>query len=231
MDGEPTVYDATIVFGTETDTDDLSGTPTSAGSLPDRGAVEQAMVTLTGTIEQTPPAYSAKQVGGVRAYAAARRGAPLELRSVRVDVKGWEVRQWRGEREVDVTITCGGGTYIRALARDLGRLAGSAAHLGALRRMRSGPYDVRDAIPVDQLRDGAPSLRSPREALASLQSVTVADDDRQRIARGQTVDARGSGAEGSAPDRAVLLDARGAIVAIAERQGSAWAPKVVLIDA
>src|SRR5688572_15434210 len=141
MDGEPKVYDATVSFGSETDTDDLTGAPTTSAPPPDREAAARAMAMLTGSIEQTPPAYSAKQVGGVRAYAAARRGAPLELRSTRVEVHGWVVREWRGT-DVDVTITCAGGTYIRALARDLGRLADSAAHLSALRRTRSGPFHV-----------------------------------------------------------------------------------------
>ena len=231
MDGEPKVYDATIVFGDETDTDDLTGARMRAAPFPERAAVERAMTTLTGSIEQTPPSYSAKQVDGVRAYAAARRGAPLALRSVRVDVHGWTVRAWGDTGELDVTITCGAGTYIRALARDLGRLSGSAAHLGALRRSRSGPYDVRDAIPVDALQDGSVPVRSPREALGSLVPVTLGADDRTRVARGQTVRASAGDAEAGASPRALLVDETGAIVAVAERQSDAWAPKVVLIDA
>ena len=131
LDGEPKVYEATIVFGAETDTDDVTGrrgrdTPrcltSAACRRRDRG--------LTGTIEQVPPAYSAKQVGGTarlrrratrdaaRAAAGARDGARL-ARS-RADAPTASTRR----------ITCGGGTYIRALARDLGRRCGSAAHLG-----------------------------------------------------------------------------------------------------
>src|SRR5688500_7160223 len=137
IEGEPKVYDATIAFGSETDTDDLTGRPTATGPVPEPSAVETAIATLTGSIQQQPPDYSAKQVDGVRAYDAARHGAPLALPSVAVDVHGWEIRRWRAAAEVDVTITCGGGTYIRALARDLGRRAGSAAHLSSLRRIRS----------------------------------------------------------------------------------------------
>ena len=230
MEGEPKVYEATIAFGNETDTDDVTGTPTVAAERPSRDAVERAMTLLTGSIEQVPPAYSAKQVGGVRAYAAARRGAPLELRSARVHVHGWDVRAWRDTAEVDVTITCGSGTYIRALARDLGRLSGSAAHLAALRRTRSGPYDVRDALPAQAL-DGSAPLRSPREALSALETVAVDDGDRQRISRGQTIPARDTSSIGGTAARGVLVDDAGAIVAIAEREGSVWAPKVVLTDA
>ena len=231
MDGEPKVYDATIAFGNETDTDDVTGAATASAPRPDRDAVAHAMAMLTGTIEQTPPAYSAKQVGGVRAYAAARRGAPLELRSVRVNVHGWAVRAWRDDGAVDVTITCGGGTYIRALARDLGRLSSSAAHLTALRRTRSGPYDVRDAVAMDHLANGGISLRSPLEALRNLESVSVSGGDRSRIARGQSVDAGGTDVESGGPTHAVMVDDAGSIIGIAERQARVWAPKVVLIDA
>lgn len=226
------MYEATITFGHETDTDDLTGRATARAPLPQRTAVERAMAMLTGSIEQTPPAYSAKQVAGVRAYAAARQGAPLELRAVRVDVHEWTVREWRGDSQLDVTIRCGGGTYIRALARDLGRLAGSAAHLSALRRTRSGPFDVGDALPLDGLAAGGPvALRSPREALAGLPTVVVSSEDRSRISRGQAIAATASTPAGAGAIQAVLVDDAGRIVAIARRQGESWAPKVVLADA
>ena len=228
IQGEPKEYEATIAFGAETDTDDLTGRPTATAPLPDPAAVERAIESLTGAIEQHPPTYSAKQVDGVRAYDAARRGEPLTLRTVRVDVHSWTVRGWRGPGHLDVTVTCGGGTYIRALARDLGRLARSAAHLVALRRTRSGPFRVDDAVPVDALRRDS-MVRSPLEGLAELPMVTLSDDERQRITRGQSIAAaRGGGEE---RPRAVLLDRTGDIVALAERQGEAWAPKVVLANA
>jgi tRNA pseudouridine55 synthase len=230
IEGEPKVYDATIAFGSETDTDDHTGRPTVTAPLPDTRAVEAAIATLTGSIQQQPPDYSAKQVEGVRAYAAARRGHPLELRSVAVDVHGWELREWRGAAELDVTITCGGGTYIRALARDLGRLASSAAHLSSLRRVRSGPFHVRDAARMTDLHPELP-LRSPLEGLVGISPVSVDPEERARITRGQTIRAIPGGAEQSAAGRVVLLDDAGAIVALAERQGDAWAPKVVLADA
>src|SRR5687768_3783605 len=155
---EPKVYEATIRFGAETDTDDCTGAVTREAPPPSSEAVLAAIPSLTGEITQTPPAYSAKSVDGKRAYDAAREGAPLQLDPVRVMVNEWTVRDIR-DSEVDVAITCGTGTYIRALARDLGRTAGSAAHLASLRRTRSGPFDVRDAVTVDQLTGSAPPLR------------------------------------------------------------------------
>ncbi|HZI99101.1 MAG TPA: tRNA pseudouridine(55) synthase TruB [Gemmatimonadaceae bacterium] len=155
---EPKVYEATIRFGSETDTDDCTGAVTATAPVPSTDAIDSAISSLTGDIDQVPPDYSAKSVDGTRAYAAARKGAALALEPVRVRVHEWIVRDRRND-EIDVTITCGTGTYIRALARDLGRLTGSAAHLASLRRSRSGPFDVRDAHSLDQLKVSPPSLR------------------------------------------------------------------------
>ena len=137
MPGEPKVYDATISFGTETDSEDLHGNVVREAPLPSRPELLALLPMLTGAIEQVPPAYSAKRIEGERAYAIARRGETPEMRPVPVQVHRWEVLGLEGSEQVSearVRITCGGGTYVRSLARDLGRLAGSAAHLTALRR-------------------------------------------------------------------------------------------------
>src|SRR5215203_2955144 len=165
LDGEPKVYEATIRFGAETDTADHTGAVVREAPLPDAAAVDRAIERLTGEIDQVPPVFSAKKVGGVRAYAAARRGDAMELAAVKIMVHRWTVRARRAE-ELDVEIVCGGGTYVRALARDLGMLAGSAAHLVRLRRTRSGPFSVGDATPTETLVAGAPPLRSTREAVS-----------------------------------------------------------------
>jgi tRNA pseudouridine55 synthase len=152
LDIEPKVYDATVGFGSETDTDDSTGTVIRSAPLPAEADIRVGLTTLTGTISQIPPAYSAKSVDGTRAYDAARRGKPLELEPVEVQVHSWEVREVRPD-SLSATITCSGGTYIRALARDLGRLTSSAAHLTALRRSRIGPFDVKDAATLDAIAD------------------------------------------------------------------------------
>ncbi|MEO5580262.1 MAG: tRNA pseudouridine(55) synthase TruB [Gemmatimonadaceae bacterium] len=158
---DPKVYDATIRFGAETTTDDFTGAVVRESPSPAADAIRDALPRLTGRIMQVPPAYSAKSVDGVRAYDAARRGEPLELAPVSVTVNEWAVTDTRHDG-IDVTITCGSGTYIRALARDLGRLTGSAAHLVSLRRLRSGQFDVADATSVDDLRSSPPPLRPLR---------------------------------------------------------------------
>lgn len=161
MATEPKVYEATIRFGSETDTDDLTGAVVREAPFPGFDAIRPAIPGLTGTIMQVPPAYSAKSVDGTRAHDAARQGTPLALAPVEVTVHEWEVLAGREpERELDVRITCGTGTYLRALARDLGRAAGCAAHLSSLRRTRCGPFDVADAVTVEAMKASAPPLRT-----------------------------------------------------------------------
>jgi tRNA pseudouridine55 synthase len=221
IDGEPKVYDATIRFGTETSTDDLTGEPTRSADPPAPMAVDAAIARLTGVLEQDPPAFSAKQVGGRRAHAAARRGAPLALAPSTVVVHEWRIRAHR-EESLDVTVTCGAGTYERALARDLGRLAGSAAHLSALRRTRSGPFDIADAVAIDG--DLRRALRPALDGLGSLPVDVLSDDALRQVISGRAVPALAPGA------RAALVDASRTLVAVAEREGERWQPRVVLRD-
>ena len=150
IDTEPKVYEAVVKFGEETDTDDATGTVIRAASVPTESAVRSALRDLTGRISQVPPAYSAKSVDGTRAYDAARRGAPLDLPAAEVTVHEWRIDGF-ADGLLTATIICSGGTYVRALARDLGRLTSSAAHLQVLRRTRVGPFDVSNAPTLDSL--------------------------------------------------------------------------------
>jgi tRNA pseudouridine55 synthase len=161
LDTEPKVYEATIRFGTETDTDDATGTVIRTAGPPSGDAVRSSLTALTGRISQVPPAYSAKSVDGTRAYDAARRGTPLDLPAVDVTVHSWDVRELEAET-LSAIVTCSGGTYIRALARDLGRLTSSAAHLSSLRRIRVGEFDVRDAATLESLSANPARVRPLR---------------------------------------------------------------------
>jgi tRNA pseudouridine55 synthase len=224
LDGEPKVYHARIQFGTETDTDDATGRVVREARPPIRADVDRAIAALTGILDQEPPAYSAKQVSGQRAYDAARRGTPVTLPPARVTVHSWQVKA-RTTDTVDVTITCSGGTYVRALARDLGRQAGSAAHLATLRRTRSGPFDVGEACAMDALRGGRCVPLPPLRALGSLVVEHLDGAGADRAARGNLIDATVAG------DRAALVGPNGELVAVAERIGSSWQPRTVLRDA
>jgi tRNA pseudouridine55 synthase len=226
IDGEPKVYDATITFGSETDTDDLTGNVTVSAPLPEPERVRDAVMQLTGEIDQVPPAYSAKQVEGQRAYAAARRGTALDLPPVRVVVHSWSLRELTRSHMV-ATVTCGGGTYIRALARDLGRACGSAAHLSSLRRKGSGTFDVANAISLDALEAGEAKVQSPLAAVGHLPRVSLSAADVVNVRHGRAV-------SGSMPDQAqtvVLIDEANDLIAIAERVNDAWQPRMVLSNA
>jgi tRNA pseudouridine55 synthase len=161
LDTEPKVYEATMEFGAETDTDDGTGTVIRTAPPPSATSVRSAVDQLTGPISQVPPAYSAKSVDGTRAYDAARRGEPLHLAAVDVTVHSWDIRNI-SSLSLSAVITCSGGTYVRALARDLGRLTGSAAHLASLRRTRVGAFDVREAATLDRLVDAPARVRALR---------------------------------------------------------------------
>jgi tRNA pseudouridine55 synthase len=164
IDADPKVYEATVQFGTETDTDDGTGVPTRSAAIPAADTIRNALQSLTGEIEQVPPSFSAKHVPGHgRAYTAARRGHPADLPASRVVVYQWDIRALQpGVGEF--TVTCGTGTYTRALARDLGRATGSAAHLTALRRTRVGRFDVRDSHTLPEIggSDTPPPIRHLR---------------------------------------------------------------------
>ena len=222
LDGVPKEYEAVIALGTETDTDDLEGAVVRSAEPPTDEAIAEAIVQLTGPLEQIPPAYSAKRVAGRRAYEAARAGDELVLAPSHVQVFGWRDVVREGDR-LRATIACGGGTYIRALARDLGRLTGSAAHLAELRRVRSGPFHVGDAASLETVRSGGASLRPALDALPTIPHVVLVGDDAERVLRGMTVERNRE-----EPSVALIDERSGALVAFAEAAGPCWQPRVVM---
>ena len=218
---EPKVYDAVIAFGEATDTDDATGHAVAQGPIPGDADVRAEIRQLTGALQQVPPAYSARHVDGRRAYEIARTGVQPALAPASVTVYEWTVEAL-GDGRLSATITCSSGTYIRSLARDLGKLCGSVAHLAALRRTRIGPFDVRDAVPPD--KSGDRSVIPAADALIGLTRQVVAGDDLLRLAHGRPVVAREDGST------AALVDDSGALVAVGEREGDWWQPRVVIGD-
>jgi tRNA pseudouridine55 synthase len=163
-------YRATVCFGASSSTDDLEGEMTPAtGPAPARDAAEAALPGLTGTIQQRPPAYSAIKLGGRRAYAMARAGEAVELQPREVTIHELTMIDWDGsdpDRPIAILdVTCSAGTYVRALARDLGERLGNAAYLGALRRTAAGQFAETDAHSLDALRAAAGAGSADLEAL------------------------------------------------------------------
>lgn len=234
---EPKVYEAAVRFGAETDTEDPGGTVVREAALPFRDALLGALPAFRGAIAQTPPAYSAKRVAGRRAYEIAREGGDVALDAVpvvvhQIDVTDVEERDGR-VAACRMRVSCGGGTYVRALARDLGRAAGSAAHLTALRRHRAGVFDLGRAIPFEALRDGHAPVAPAIDALEGHASQPLTPDEIGLVVRGIDVEARVAGAHAALLDTAAS-SAASMLVALAERRsserGDRWQPRVVMRD-
>ena len=169
LSGAEKEYDALIRLGRATDTHDSTGTvvfEAPAGlALPGMDAVAAVLDLYRGTWMQTPPIYSAKLAGGVRAYEQARRGQPVELAPVEVTVSELELVSMTGPL-VRIRLVSSAGFYVRALAHDIGTKLGTGASLDGLRRLRSGPFSLADAVTLDVLAQPGPEARLlPLESL------------------------------------------------------------------
>ena len=219
-------YLATIRLGWHTTTDDAEGEPLAAASA-DRldaateAAIAAGMRTLTGVIEQVPSAVSAVKVAGKRAYQRVRDGETVELAARTVTVAAFELlglRRGAGFVDVDVRVECSSGTYVRALARDLGEHLGTGGHLTALRRTRIGAFDVAEAAALADL-DVASALMSPADAASrALPVVHLTSQQAVDLGHGKRVEASGAPVvPPGEPIAAIAPDGR--LVAIVERRG------------
>jgi tRNA pseudouridine55 synthase len=174
-------YFATMRLGVSTDSDDADGAVVSTTSTRDvtDAAIEAGVARLRGPISQVPSTVSAIKVDGRRAYALAREGEEVVLAARPVTISAFEILDRRGD-DLHVRVECSSGTYIRALARDLGADLGVGGHLTALRRTRIGPFSIDDAHELEGL-DAAAALIAPA-AVASRLFATVRLDDEQALA-------------------------------------------------
>jgi tRNA pseudouridine55 synthase len=200
VDGEK-AYRFTVRWGAETDTDDTEGSVTKTSDRrPDGASIETLLPRFHGEIMQVPPAYSAIKIEGARAYDLARDGETVVLEARPVFIDSLQLVDMPDDATSVFEARCGKGTYVRALARDLGRILGCYGHVIALRRTRVGPFDEAAAVTMETLLalgnadDPDPLLRSlkPVEAaLADLPELNVSQSDAASLARGQTVLIRG----------------------------------------
>ena len=165
LSGAEKEYEAIIRLGYATDTGDATGrltTETQSFTEAHRDAFEAAFASLRGEIEQTPPMYSAKKVGGRKLYELARRGEEIERKPIRVTISKFESMSHDdgllqenddGTCDLKVRVVCSAGTYVRVLAEDFGKRLGIGAHLIELRRMRAGNFKIEDAITLEQLSE------------------------------------------------------------------------------
>ena len=228
--GMETGYDATLRLGMETDSWDLEGEVIREDPGWNRITgedVEMALAGLRGPILQTPPVYSAKKIRGEAAHRRARRGEDVSLDPVEVTVldltlAGVELPF------VHLKVHCSSGTYVRALARDLGRALGVGGHLTALRRTSIGPFAVSEALAPSSLGDPASVLEAlipSAPALAHLPAVVVGPEQAARIRQGQSLPLVENGLPEEAPVR-ILLE--GELVAVAYGEGGRLRPRKVM---
>lgn len=188
-------YRATIRFGVRTATDDLEGHVLMAQPVPwlALDAVNAILPTFQGQIQQIPPSYSAIQVGGKRLYDLARSGESVEAPVRTVEVYQIEVLGWRSGDfpELDVAIACGSGTYIRAIARDLGEVLNTGGTLAALLRTESSGFSLGDSLTLEQLADHLQAQQfqpiAPEVALAHWPAVVLSEPTATRWCQGQRI--------------------------------------------
>jgi len=247
-------YRALVCFGATSTTDDLDGELTPVDAVPPtRDDVSAALAGFRGQIEQVPPDYSAVHVAGRRAYELARHGRKPELRPRTVTIHRLDLVEWDDQDPArpiaTLELRCTAGTYVRALARDLGQRLGTGAYLGALTRTASGPFRLEQAHTVDAVRAalsedcGADLLLPMDYGLDRLPQVTVDADELHALTRGQVIrraagrdHADDAGAAGDAGDVAAagyltrVVDEGGRLVAIARSHGGRLAPEKVFVS-
>ncbi|SFN11370.1 tRNA pseudouridine synthase B [Actinomadura madurae] len=222
-------YDATIRLGESTNTDDAEGETTataSAAEVTDE-ALGAGVAALTGPIRQIPPQVSAIKVNGQRAYKMARKGEEVELAARPVTVHAFtvlDVRRHGDLIDVDASIACSSGTYIRSLARDLGASLGCGGHLTALRRTRVGPYDLSTARTLERLAEKMEILPMDEAVAAVFPRRDVSDEDARKVAHGGRLPAAGLG-----PGPVGVFAPDGTLLALVEEQGRVAKPLAVFV--
>jgi tRNA pseudouridine55 synthase len=227
----PKRYRARVRFGVETDTDDAEGAVIAErDSLPDRSAVEAALEAFRGEIAQVPPMYSAIKQGGRRLYDLARAGQAVERDARRVTIYRLELTGWEPPFAA-LGVECSPGTYIRSLARDLGRAVGAGAHLAALERSASGSFTVEEAIRWPDFEAAMQAgtwqdyLLPPDLALADAPAVHLLPGEVEDVRQGRGIPARDESGIDGGLGRA--YDPEGRFFAVLERRGDHWQPHKV----
>jgi tRNA pseudouridine55 synthase len=230
-------YLFTVRWGEERDTDDAEGrTVSTSEQRPDAAAIRALLPRFTGTIDQVPPQYSAIKIDGERAYDLARDGETVELAPRPVVIHRLELIEMPDRDHAVLAAECGKGTYVRSLARDLGRALGALGHVSALRRNRVGPFGEGDMISLEPLEslchraaagEGhfADILLPVETALDDIPALAVSPADAARLSRGQAVLLRGRDA--TVLRGMVQVASGGQFVAIAEVERGEILPKRV----
>lgn len=204
MDGRK-VYRFEVTWGTETNTDDTEGEVVATSDVrPDIDAIRSVLPEFTGTILQVPPVFSAIKVGGERAYDLARSGEEVTLQERPIDIYRLDLVKCPDTDRAVFEAECGKGTYVRALARDLGRRLGTCGHVTELRRLLVGPFGEADMVSLDELQQASGELEEGtgvepllqfilpvRDAMENLSEIVVSLEDAAKIRQGMMILLRG----------------------------------------
>lgn len=231
-------YDGTVRLGQSTSTDDAEGemltsAPADAVDAVAQDALRAAAAGLTGEIQQVPPGVSAIKVDGQRAYELARAGAAPTLAARPVTVSRLDilaVRRQPGLLDVDIAVTCSSGTYIRAIARDLGTMLGVGGHLTALRRTSVGPYRVQDAATLDQLAQQLRVIPLAQAAAAAFPRLELTPEQARLVAHGGKL-ARPETVAGEGDGPVAALGPGGELVALLAAEPGRYRPLAVFATA
>lgn len=214
-------YSATFLLGKTSDTEDIEGQVMELAEppCPSRSEIEAALPAFIGEIEQRPPAYSALKVSGRRAYELARKGRQVELQPRQITVHDITASRY-AYPELELQITCGSGTYVRSLGRDLAQTLGTGAVMSALERTAIGGFRVEDAVAPDELsaENTADFLLAPRHAVCELPALELTSDEIRRIGNGMSIENRWR-VEG--PEIAAFNES-GRLMAILTPRGLEW---------
>lgn len=236
LTGDDKEYAATMRLGFATDTGDFTGQPLAPVVDADHITAEQVQSVLAqfrGRIQQIPPMYSAKKIGGVRLHELARRGETIERQPIEIEIKEIEL-QADGSRspEFSFRVVCSSGTYIRTLAEDIGKQLGVGAHLTALRRTRTGDCRLAQAMTLERLAELAEAGRVgealiPMAEAVNLPEIRLNAEECRAIAHGRSIWRREDRQTGTL---AKLCDGVGQLLAIAEYDAhrTMWQPRVVM---
>ena len=194
MDGRK-AYQFTVTWGSQTDTDDTEGKVIATSEArPQEAAILALLPRFTGTISQVPPKFSAIKIAGERAYDLARDGEDVQLEARPVEIDALRIVS-HDDATTTFEAECGKGTYVRAIARDLGLALGCLGHVAHLRRTRVGPFSIADAVSVEVLREGPEQAQAAllpvKAALSAIPEIVVNRDGMLRLKRGQSVLLRG----------------------------------------
>jgi tRNA pseudouridine55 synthase len=221
LGSSPKVYTGQVRFGFSTTTYDREGAPTSELRQPTISVAEikEAVRSLTGTLDQAPPPYSAKKIGGIASHKFARRGQHFEMATVRIDVQEFELLDWNAPL-MAFRVVCSPGTYVRSLAHELGQRLGCGAHLESLRRTQSGEYTIERAIPLERI--SASDLIPMESLLDSWPRIEVSGGDELRVVHGNQIPGD------AGPGLARIFNKKGEFIAVAAVENGWVRPRLVL---